>query len=239
MKKYMLLFSAVAMMLCSCSKWAGEPVTETFSVDGTYTTLVVQDAFDVTVSDEVSQVTVTVGEKIMPKVHVEKDGTTLKIYLKNWTVGTGDMKVLLPYNPDLATVSLSGASEFHSAFAIAGQDVEVECSGASSFIGIVDAAELTLSLSGASEAVIDGTADRINMDISGSSNLERKIIDNRYSLACNQCECAISGSSDAYIHCDGTIKGSVSGSSELHYTGNASTTECSTSGSSEITHDVL
>lgn len=240
MKKYLLLLSAFAMtFFCGCSKWAGDPITETFSVDGTYTELVVEDAFDVTVSDEVSRVTVTAGDNIMPKVRVEKDGNTLNIYLKGWTVSHGDMKVLLPYNPDLKSVELSGASDFHSDSALTGPEVEIEASGASNFYGIVNADELELNLSGASDATIEGQVAKLDMHISGSSDLKQKIVDRHYSLVCDQCECSISGSSDAFIHCDGTIRGSVSGSSRLHFTGTAFTGDCSTSGSSSIKHDVF
>lgn len=240
MKKYLLLLSAFAMTaFCGCSKWAGDPITETFSVDGTYTELVVEDAFDVTVSDEVSRVTVTAGDNIMSKVRVEKDGNTLTIYLKGWTVASGDIKVLLPYNPDLKSVELSGASDFHSSFALTGPEVEIEASGASNFYGIVNADELELYLSGSSDATIDGQVAKLDMHISGSSDLRQKIVDQHYSLVCDQCECSISGSSDAFIHSDGTIRGSVSGSSRLHFTGTAFTGDCSTSGSSSIKHDVF
>ena len=240
MKKYITLFSAVVLTaFCSCSKWAGDPITETFSVDGTYTELVVEDAFDVTVSDAVSQVTVTAGDNVMPKVRVEKDGNTLTIYLKGWTVSHGDMEVLLPRNADLTKVHLSGASDFHTPFALTGQNIEVVCSGASEFEGLVEADKLTLNISGSSDVAIEGTVNKLNMSISGSSELEQKIVDRHYSLVCDQCECSISGSSEAYIQCDGTIRGSVSGSSSLHFTGTAFTADCSTSGSSEIKHDVF
>ena len=240
MKKYIVLLSAVVLTaFCSCSKWAGDPITETFSVDGTYTKLVVEDAFDVTVSDEVSQVTITAGDNIMPKIRVEKTSNTLTIYIKGWTGHSGEMNVLLPRNTDLTKVHLSGASDFHSDFALSGQTVEVKCSGSSDFEGLVEADELTLNLSGSSDATIEGTVGKLNMSISGSSDLERKVVGNHYSLICDQCECSISGSSEAYIHCDGTIKGSISGSSSLHFTGTAFTADCSTSGGSDIVHEVL
>ena len=240
MKKCLTVLSAVILTaFCGCSKMDGDPITKEFSITGSYTALDVDDAFDVTVSDTVSQAVVTAGDNIISKVRVEKDGNTLKIYLKGWTVSHSKMNVTLPYNPDLTSVDLSGASGFRSSFTLQGQKIEIECSGASDFYGFVEADELELDLSGASDATIDGTANKLGMDISGSSDLKQKIVDNRYSLVCNQCKCSISGSSDVYIHCDGTISGSVSGSSNLHYTGNAATSGCSTSGGSSVSHDVL
>ena len=240
MKKYLIILSVFTITtFCSCSKWDGDPITQEFSIDGNYTELVVEDAFDITVSNEVSQVTITAGDNIMSKVKVERSGSTLKIYLKGWTINHNDMKVLLPYNPNLKDIDLSGASDFHSAFALVGQEVEIELSGASNFYGSVEAEELELNLSGSSDATIEGIVNKLDMNISGSSELEQKVVGNRYSLSCNQCECSISGSSDAYIHCDGSIRGSISGSSNLHFTGTAFTADCNTSGSSDIIHDVL
>lgn len=240
MKKYLIALSTLAVMaFCSCSNWDGDLTTQEFSIDGTYTELEIEDAFDVTVSEEVSQVVVTAGDRIMSKVKVEKSGDKLKIYLKGWTISHGTMKVLLPYNPDLKKVDLSGASDFSSAYTITAKEVELDLSGASGFYGIVEADELELDISGSSNATIEGVVGKVDMDISGSSDLVQKIVDNHYSLVCDQCECSISGSSDAYIHCDGSITGSISGSSSLHYTGNASTSGCSISGSSSVVHDVL
>ena len=240
MRKYIILFATIALTAFSaCSKWDGDPITQEFSVSGTYTELTVSDAFDVTVSDEVSQITVTAGENIMSKVRVETVDGELKIYLKGWTVSHSDMKVVLPYNPALRSVELSGASELRSSYVIAGPDVDIELSGSSSFYGFVEADELDLDLSGASDATIEGVVGKLDLNLSGSSDLEKKVAENRYSLTCGQCECSISGSSRAYIHCDGTIRGSISGSSDLHFTGTAFTADCNTSGSSSIVHDVL
>lgn len=240
MKKYLLLLSAVlTTAFCGCSKWDGDPTTQEFSIGGSYSKLDIEDAFDVTVSDEVTTATVTAGENIMSKVRVERNGNTLKIYLKGWTISHGEMKVVLPYNSELKSVELSGASDFRSSYVLAGNKVEIELSGSSDFYGYVEANELELDLSGASTATIEGQVATLDMTLSGSSTLKKKVAENCYALACDMCECSISGSSDAYIHCDGTIRGSGSGSSSLHFTGNARTADCSTSGSSSISHDVL
>ena len=238
MKKCLFALTALALVaLSGCSSWDGDPTTQEFSVDGTYTVLQVMDAFDVTVSDAVSQVTVTAGEKIMTKVRVEKNGDKLEIYLKGWTISHSPMKVLIPANPDLKKLNLSGASDFHGD--IDADNVEITLSGASEMEGNVHASTLKVTLSGASEATLEGQAGKLTVAISGSSEIEEKTVDGRYALACDECTGSISGSSDVYIHCDGNISVDVSGSSELHYTGNATTQGSHTSGSSSITHDAF
>ena len=279
MKKHLIILSTLVLFaFCSCSKFAGEPITKDFSISGAYNALEVEDAFDVTVSDLATQVTITAGEKVMPNVVVETVDSTLKIYLKGWHTNLGkDMIVILPYNFDLRSVDLSGASEFHSEYGLEGNKVEVELSGASDFYcdidadevdinlsgasnfigevladeieidltgssnikGYVEALDLDLELSGASDATLEGQVDMLMINLSGASNIKKTINGNRYGFACDQCEGTMTGASNVYIHCDGTIKVNLSGASDLHYTGNAATSGCTTSGGSNIYHDTL
>ena len=279
MKKHLIILSTLVLFaFCGCSKYAGEPVTKDFSISGAYNALKVEDAFDVTVSDVATQVTITAGENVMPNVVVETVDSTLKIYLKGWHTNLGtDMTVILPYNFDLRSVDLSGASKFHSEYGLEGRKVDVELSGASEFYcdidaddvdidvsgasdffgnvladeididlsgasnikGSVDADDLDLGLSGASDATLEGIVGTLKINLSGASNIKKTINGNRYGFACDQCEGTMAGASNVYIHCDGTIKVNLSGASDLHYTGNAATTGCSTSGGSDIYHDVL
>lgn len=279
MKKYLFVLSALVLLaFSSCKKIAGDPITQEFSIDGTYTELEVDDAFDVTVSDAATAIVVTAGEKVMPKVIVEKVGSKLKIRLKPLASSYGsDMTVILPYNADLTSVDLSGASEFHSGYGLAGEKVEVDLSGASEFHCNLDADEIDIDLSGASVYYGDIDADEIDMslsgvsgfegrvnatdldlevsgastanmigqvsmlkfDLSGGSIIKKTITGTNYGFVCDQCEGFMSGASHAYIHCDGNIKVNLSGASDLHFTGDGNPADSSTSGGSNIYHDVL
>ena len=279
MKKHLIILSTLVLFAFSgCQKFAGDPITKDFSISSAYNALEVEDAFNVTVNEEATQVTITAGENIMPDVVVETVDSTLKIYLKGWHTNLGkDMIVILPYNFDLRSVDLSGASEFHSEYGLEGQKVEVELSGASDFYcdidadevdinlsgasnfigevladeiemdltgssnikGYVEALDLDLELSGASDATLEGQVDRLMINLSGASNIKKTINGNKYGFICDQCEGTITGASNVYIHCDGTIKVNLSGASDLHYTGNAATTGSTTSGGSDIYHDTL
>ena len=115
----------------------------------------------------------------------------------------------------------------------------MDLSGASNIEGNVSATDFDIELSGASDATLKGQVTHLQINLSGASDIKETVNGNRYGLACDQCEGSISGSSNAYIHCDGVIKVSLSGASDLHFTGDAFTADSSTSGGSEIIHDVL
>jgi hypothetical protein len=260
MKKYFVLLSAFVMVaFCGCKNIdGGSPVTKSFDIQGTYENLEVSSAFDVFVSDTATQIIVTAGENIMPKVVVKKEGNTLKIYCKPTftVVNSSEMIVILPYCADLKDVELSGASTMHTPFTLRGEKVEVslsgsseyfgnieansidlDLSGASSFEGNFESSLLDLELSGASGAKLIGKTTTLKIDLSGASNIVRQIIDGQYALECDHCEGSMSGASEAYIHCNNSIQVSLSGASELHYTGNALTSGCSVSGGSNISRD--
>ena len=260
---YFAIIVAFALSGCGgCSDFQemfdGKPVTKDFEVAGPYTSLDVSNAFDVTVSDAVDKVQITAGEKVMPNVRVELEGNTLRIYLKPQKSTFSSMKVLLPYNAALTDIDFSGASDFHSKFGLEGtkvtvslsgasdcdcdiraEEIEIDGSGASDFEGKVTAACLKLDLSGDSDAEIEGEVGKLVLDLSGASDIESSVVNRRYGLVCNSCEGSLSGASDAYLHCDGIISVSLSGASDLHYTGDATTSDCSTSGGSSIQHDRL
>lgn len=249
----------LAFAFCGCTFDAGNYITKSYGLDGSYTKLEVEDAFTVTVSDTATQIYITAGENIMPKIIVLFDNNKLTIRMKrNINIGSHQMNVILPYNAKLTSVELSGSSDFISSLGLKGSKVEVDLSGSSDFAcdieadkleldlsgssnitGNIAATNLEIELSGASDATIQGQVSNLSVDLSGSSDIKRTTLNNTYGLVCNRCTGSLSGSSTTYIHCDGTIKVSLSGGSDLHYTGNASTSGSSTSGASDLIHDVL
>lgn len=241
MKKHFAIFSVLVLFaFCSCNKinLSGHNIDKDFGFDGTYTELEVSNAFDVVVSDTADRITITTDENIMPHVVVEKIGKKLRICLEPLTINTGTyMDVVLPYNADLTSVDLSGASEFHSEYGLHGENVVVELSGASKIESDIAAIDLELYQSGSSEATLKGQVGNLKIDMSGASKIIKKMVEGNYSLACDQCKGEMSGSSTAHIHCDGNINVSLSGASDLHYTGNATTFGSTTSGSSSIHQD--
>lgn len=72
MNKHFLLITAALVLLSGCSKLTGELSTAHFSTTSSYAALDISNAFDVSFSDEVSDVTVTADEGIMSKIVVEE-----------------------------------------------------------------------------------------------------------------------------------------------------------------------
>ena len=248
----LLFCAAFAGLFASCSKYYGEPTTMNYSINGTYTKLDVSHAFDVTVSDEVTEAVVTVPEDLHSKLKLKvKDGTLYIGFTSNWIVTSGECSVILPRNLQLKDLELSGASTFHGD--LQGLSSDIEISGASEFYGNVLAADVDFEVSGASKADCMVSADKVDLDLSGASDIVFRgactgtmdiDVSGSSDLHASQFDTdavtgSLSGSSDADVTVCSRIAVSVSGSSRLTY-GAASpacnvTFACTTSGASTIT----
>ena len=261
--KTTLLYLFICTIFCNCTTFTGEKIEKTFDIDNSYTELQIENAINVIVSNEQDQISVITTEKLINDVVIEKTDNKLRLYLKkNIHLYRSDIKIILPYNPNLQEIELSGASDFQSDFALQSKEIDIDISGASDFQCDIEANEIEIELSGSADFKGNLIAQNINIELSGSSDatlcgetntlsiesfgassITKKIIDNHYSLICNQCECDLSGSSDVYIHCNDNINIiNLSGASSLHYTGNAKITlndGDNISGSSDIIHDTL
>ena len=247
-----LICIAVAGLFASCSKYYGEPVTINYPVDGNYTKLDISHAFDVTVSDDVTEAVVTVPEDLHSKLKLTvKNGTLYIGFTSNWIVTSSECTVKLPRNTQLKDLELSGASSFHGD--LQGNSSDIEVSGASEFYGEVIASSVDFDISGASKVKSTVSADEVDAEISGASKVTfdgactgTMDIDVSGSSDLNAIEFntdavtgSLSGSSDADVTVCDRIAVNVSGSSDLTY-GTSSpdcrpTYGCTISGSSSVT----
>lgn len=257
MKKHILLIVTAAMLMSSCvkEKLTGVEATKTFDVPGWYDELSVSNNISVSFSDQVELVTVTADEGIISNFEMKLVEGELKMYRKQiFDFLPSPIRVLLPCNAQLREVNLSGTSSFNGD--LEADEIEIAASGSSLFKGNLSANEidvrlsgessvtansliaskLDLDFSGASWAQLNGSVENLELDFSGASELRTEVVDHVYAFACMNCESALSGASKANLHCDGRIYGSLSGGSEIRYTGDADTEGCHLSGDSKVIH---
>jgi len=228
-----LLAIAMVCLYASCTKDYGDPTTRNYPISGaTYTGLNVSHAFQVTVSDQVTDVVVTVGEKAHDKVKVKVEDGTLYIGFSWMNSYNGVATAIIPASR-LDDLTLSGASSFTGD--LTGDDVDIDLSGASVYNGIVTADEVDLDLSGASTATLAGNCQTtMEIGLSGASVLHAQ------DFPAQTVKGNLSGASLADVTCCGSVRVDLSGASHLTY--GASTPDChpdasgcTTSGASTVT----
>ena len=169
MKNIVILLS-LSILFFGCTKDWGVPTTRNYPISGPFTSLEVSDAFQVTVSDQVSDVVVTVGDLAHKYVEVKVvDG---KLYIgftsMRFNLYNGVATAIIPA-AILSDLSLSGASSYTGD--LSGDDVDVDLSGASAFTGNVVADKIDFDLSGASSCRGTVEAENIDVDLSGASSV--------------------------------------------------------------------
>lgn len=238
--KKSLIFTALSAICVLCAICAsgciivtdyGEPVTKNYEISGPFTGLDISSAFQVTVSDEVTDVVVTVAEQAQDHVIVQVKDGILKIGFKSPVSLKKSATAVIPAYNSLTSLELSGASSFVGDMWGADK-LEVEISGASHYQGAMDAQNMDFEISGASSAKVTGKCPGLmEIEISGASDLEAP------ELVAGTITGDISGASSADVTCSELLKVEVSGASTLTYgaaEGSNPTVNCDTSGASHV-----
>lgn len=231
-----LLILAAALTLVGCGSIgpgrtpSGTTTTSRIDAAGV-TRLDIAYGFDVRVRlGQPEEVTVTYDDNLTDLLDVRVDGETLRIQLQP--------NSNIDHHPTLrAEVTMAGLEELRAA---GGSTVTVAnklpdsglrllVSGSSRVVAAdlaVERAEATVS--GSSRLELTGTANALNAQGSGASNLELA------NLHLHDLDIKLSGASRGSVNVTGTITAQVSGASKLTYTGTPQFTKRDTSGSSSI-----
>lgn len=180
-----------AVVLSACTNDYGETTTRTYKINDAYTTLEVSSAFEVVMSEAVTEPTVTLPELLFDKLTFEVKRGKLTISLRSlYKEDIKDATVKLPNNPDIRVINASSACSLH-------------------LNALTDLQKVKIS--GASEVNLSGDAGTLNIDLSGASQLNAK------ELNAARIEGKISGASEADVSACEDINVTLSGASELTY----------------------
>ena len=240
MKKIISLSFCLLAVFASCKKinLAGYNESKTFSVSD-FNKIEAHNNIHVLFCDSIDQIIVTADANALPYLKVDKQNQTLKFSYPSGILVNFSTEILVPFRNGLNKVALSGSSSFVSAKSIETDNLEMDLSGASSVTGdfIISNGKLDIDASGASTLALKGFAKSVDVDLSGASKITTSKADDGYAFACDELHGNLSGGSSIQIHCNDMIDCDLSGSSTIHYTGNADTSHCKCSGGSNVGHE--
>jgi hypothetical protein len=172
----------------------------------------VSHAFDVKIiRGESYSVVVLVDDNLVEHLEVVKQGDTLRIGLKPlqaYTVRNATMEAEVTM-PELTGVEASGASDV-------------------SATGFESDRDFRVNLSGASSAVLIGSAGNLTVDVSGSSDADLT------NFSVGDARVDASGSSTVTLNVSGRLDADASGSSDVFYLGSPTLGNIDTSGASSV-----
>lgn len=240
MKKYILVIAA----LLSCAALAAKKIILTGEQDGKdiviagkYESISVGNDIEVRYSSQYKQAHITADKAILPYVKVIVNGSRLEIgYNGNRMTVKRPRKVkssnatvvTLPWNAALESISASGASSIQMDECVQGENFSISLSGASHFYGRLEVSDLDVNASGASEAQIEGHSRTFNTVLSGACNVDAD------KFVTSIAKVNLSGASNVRVSVNGTIKGNISGASNLHCYGPADVQNVRCSGAGRV-----
>lgn len=205
------LVAGVAVIGTACQvdiNAGGETVTETFDVTE-FTEVEISSAFDVTIEigDEPS-VEIDLNDEVLDRLEVEQDGDRLSIGFDGGLFsisGPLDARIV---TTDLTKVSLDGAVDA-SIRGLDASQLDVELSGASQVTGRGSVGVLVIDADGASQAdFADTEVERAEVDVSGASSVD------------------VNGAAE--------VRGQASGASSVDVSPDADNVNVTTSGASSV-----
>jgi len=176
------------------------------------------------------RVVVHVDDNLLEHVRVVKRGHTLEIGLKRerrYSIKRATRKAEVTM-PELKGIRLSGASYGTITGFDSAAPFEADASGASQLHGEIEAGHARLRLSGASQAMLKGSARDLTIEGSGASQCDLSAFDVK------DAEISLSGASAARVKPSGRLHARLSGVSSVTYTGSPTDVETKTSGASSV-----
>lgn len=174
------------------------------------------------------EVTIRIDDNLLDNLEVTNQNNTLKIGLvRNIVVSNATMEADITM-PELVDIGLSGASEADINTFVIDEDFRAGLSGSSFLSGNLEAQDARFNLSGSSDVRLEGSGNGLDIDASGSSNLELA------EFVVEDATVSLSGSSEATVNVNGSLNVNASGASNVYYLGNPSMGNIDTSGASSV-----
>jgi hypothetical protein len=173
-------------------------------------------------------VSIRAEENILPRIRVEKHGSTLRIYVEpGITVRSRGMSATVTL-PRLERLELSGGSQAVMDMNLDRGRFGATLSGGAGLRGRLQATEAVLSASGGGRVGLEGQAAELRLEGSGAGRFDLD------SYAATNASVELSGGSEARVVASESIEARLSGGSKLFYRGSPSVNAVQMRGGSSI-----
>lgn len=231
----LLALIAIGLLFGACNKTiipSGNLTTKQYSITD-YSKLDVSAAINATVefSSTEESIVIQTDDNIQDYIKVEKKNDALIIGFEDDVNISGISTInAIIKTSEVSKFVLSGASKVTLENQLTTNNVNIDLSGASNFIGNVDVQSLACNLSGASKVDLSGSSNSFSLDASGASRI------GNYDFETKTFTAKLSGASSASLTVSDGINIEASGASSLSYKGDATINQQSLSGASTVNH---
>lgn len=183
---------------------------------------------DIILTDSnVNSLMISAQENLMPVITMVVKSDKLIISSDKNILESKPITIYLSVNR-LQALELNGSGNVRSTNTLKTGSVRLELNGSGTFDLDVVCDKLIATISGSGRAILKGSGNQSNLDISGSGVIES------YGFRSGNCQVEVSGSGQANVTATSELKASVSGSGSIQYQGNPTNIIPSVSGSGSI-----
>lgn len=237
MKRQLLLFAAMLCLGGTATAQNGETIIG----DGNtvkekreiseFTGINVKGPFEVTITDSGEDfVTLEGSQNIISLVEVEMEGETLSISFPNGynfkSHKNNKVYIKVPYKTGLNSITLNGSGNIVCKNTIK-TNMKVNLGGSGTISLSLDSAKSEACVLGSGDITLKGTVEEFSCKVVGSGSIDAE------NLESASVEAVVSGSGNANVICSKAIKGNISGSGNIAFSGNPARQDLKRSGSGE------
>ena len=197
---------------------SGNVITETRQT-GNFTGIDAGGAFEIEVrTGSATEVKVEADDNLIKYIETRVSGNTLTITTKEGiNFNNGHYKVYITA-PEINAINSSGAATItvKNTLKSSGK-ITLESSGAATLTGEIDAPEVSIDASGATNVTITGRTKNYTLEASGSATVKTG------SLMSETAKVNASGASGVYVYSSVSLNAEADGAATVHYKGSGST----------------
>lgn len=232
MKKIVLfLLMALPMALMAQKQVINDENAEPREI-GHFSAIRVSNAIDVYLSqsDEEALAVSAITPEFRKRIKTVVEDGVLKISYDDdgkWWKGNKKLKVYVAFK-NINKLTATGASDVAISGTLKAADLYISMGGASDLKGTIEAETLDITLSGASDASVNGKVNVLRIDANGASDFKG------FELYADKCEADASGASDIRVTINKELNVRASGASSVHYKGEGVIRDMKSSGASSV-----
>jgi hypothetical protein len=240
MKTFIKLVLAVSLSLSGISEsyaqWGNKKVTGNGNVTtqnvrtGDYEGVKVAGSMNVHLERGTEgNITVTTDENLQEYITIEVNGGILEIRIENnVSIRTNKgIHIMVPFQ-EISSVALTGSGDIDSKDVIKNEAMELVLTGSGDIKLALDSGSVDAKITGSGDMELSGSASNLEIKITGSGDFEAN------ALQARAADVSISGSGNAMVTVNESIKARVNGSGDVHYSGNPEKSDTKVSGSGTI-----
>ncbi|MCL2368706.1 MAG: DUF2807 domain-containing protein [Oscillospiraceae bacterium] len=235
-----ILILVLTLSLAACgtpfqsARGSGVITDTAVPIDGSFNRVVSQGSFDVILSNEPSDsILFQLDENLLSYVelNVRVSGNTL--YLATRSVNNrGISPTVFQFHvgvADLTAVNLAGSGSIRNEGVLHTDTFEASITGSGDMgLDLEVTGDLDTTVGGSGRMVLRGTADHVNVTVSGSGTADLR------GVPVQNASARVSGSGEARLYVTETLDATVSGSGDIFYHGNPQTVTQRITGSGSI-----